>query len=344
LSADDIALSSDEQMSRVADFTIRSQYLFDGVNLPWIKMSFPVDELAAKMASSDAGIDSTCLAIGPNLKIAKRIDHLSRPIALADLKESLHSGILLQDAGEAIVPVLRIPNVLSPEFCGELIAYFDESVDKKQSSSGLSAPGLDLSLKRATHVNCDRLIAQAIDERFVFSLLPAVERIYDYRVSHRTAYKITSYEADQSGFFGAHRDNSDPGTVFRRFALTVALNDEWGGAGICFPEYSDSSFKLCTGDAIVFPVSLLHRVGPVRAGRRVVLVSMLYDKAAARMRRETMPNPEILDGVFNDRIADEILCAYEDFAPLPRFCPQYDIGQVPAAVASLQKKMGSPTD
>lgn len=222
-----------------------------------------------------------------------------------------------------VIPVLKVPAALPEDFCNSIVQHYRESEEKIQGRAGLSTPTLDESVKRRMHVNADARLAKAIDRILVFSLLPAIERAFDYRVTYRVSYKIGSYSASQKGFFAAHRDNSDAGTTFRKFALSICLNDDWEGGGISFPEYSPAPLRLDTGDALVFPASLMHKVEPIQQGERFVLLSFMYDRQGAKLRRATMDNASLLDEKYIDAIDDEIVSAYSDFSPVPRFSPQY---------------------
>jgi len=264
-----------------------------------------------------------CLLVDRDQKILQRVDCTAAdlPVTLAEMW-----GVASRAPdrmGTEMIPVLHIPNALGRDVCDQLVEYHQRSANKVQGRVGLSVSQLDLTLKRVVHVNADPELGRAIDDHLVFSLLPAIERVFDYRVTHRVAYKISSYAARDSGFFAAHRDNSDPGTLFRRFALSLSLNDDWTGGGICFPEYSNQRHKLPKGDAVVFPASLLHRVEPIREGERFVLLSFLYDGQGARARRDAMDNPEVLEGKYKDSISEDLMEAYGQYAPLSRFSPQY---------------------
>jgi predicted 2-oxoglutarate/Fe(II)-dependent dioxygenase YbiX len=264
-----------------------------------------------------------CMAIDHSQKIVRRVDCHPREAAVI-ARELARESLPGQQTGNiAPVPVLKVPAALPEDFCANLVEHFRQEPRKIQGRAGQSNPRLDPSVKRVVHVNTDPDLGKAIDRLFVFSLLPAIERVFDYRVTHRVAYKISAYSGKDQGFFAAHRDNSDAGTLFRRFALSVCLNDDWEGGGICFPEYTSTPLELATGDALVFPASLMHRVEPIRQGERFVLLSFLYDEKHARDRRASMQNPEILDEKYIDAIDETTLSAYRRFSPASRFSPQY---------------------
>ena len=89
-----------------------------------------------------------------------------------------------------------------------------------------------------------------------------------------------SYDAADEGCFGKHRDTIDP-YLHRRFAMSVILNEDFEGGGICFPECSDEIISAPKYSAIIFPGSLYHQVMRIGAGRRYVIISFLFSAAEA---------------------------------------------------------------
>lgn len=225
---------------------------------------------------------------------------------------------------EPFAPVLIVRNALPPALCRTLIRTYDESGNKVEGRVGLSNPRYDPTRKKVSHVNQDARMGRAIDSSLVYSLLPMIERCFDFRATRRVAYKVSLYDSRDQGFFYPHRDNSDPGTDYRRYALSLALNDDWGGEGLSFPEFGSRRYRLDAGSAIVFPVSLLHQVHPVTAGKRYVLLSFLYAEEEARSRRAAMKDPGLLDTVYPDAIDPGLLRTYDEaFARESRFAPKY---------------------
>ena len=221
-------------------------------------------------------------------------------------------------------PVLVVRNALSTAMCRTLIDHYERSDNQIEGRVGLSSPRYDPSRKRVNHVNLDPATGQAVDASLVYTLLPMIERCFDFRATRRVAYKVSQYDSRDRGFFYPHRDNSDPGTDYRRYALSLALNDDWDGDGLSFPEFGDRRYRLETGSAIIFPVSLLHQVHPVTRGKRHVLLTFLYAEAEARARRAAMKDPGLLDHTYPDAFDPASLRAYEEtFARQSRFAPKY---------------------
>jgi len=99
---------------------------------------------------------------------------------------------------------------------------------------------------------------------------------------------VACYDGAEGGHFGAHRDNTTPGTAHRRFAVSINLNDGFEGGGVSFPEYGPTAFVAPAGGAVVFSCSLLHAVSPVSAGQRYAFLPFLYDEDAARIRERNL--------------------------------------------------------
>jgi len=242
-----------------------------------------------------------------------------------------------------VPPVLVVERAIPKGLCADLISSYIDSEHKVQGRVGLSAPKMDETRKRVSHINLSPELARAVDWHLIYSLLPMLERCFDVRLSHRVAYKVALYDAADAGFFNSHRDNSDAGTSFRRYALSLALNDDWLGGGLNFPEYSDHLYRIGAGNALIFPVSLLHRVEPVKQGQRFVLLSFLYGENGARERREQMPDPSLLDGVYSDTIDTQLMQDYYQFyAPESRFQPHYqsNVGD-PDFITQWRNKSGT---
>jgi predicted 2-oxoglutarate/Fe(II)-dependent dioxygenase YbiX len=96
--------------------------------------------------------------------------------------------------------------------------------------------------------------------------------------------RIGCYDAKDSGFFAAHRDNTTPRTQHRRYALTLNLNTGgYEGGFLRLPEYGPQLYAPPPGGAIVFSCSLLHLVAPVSKGRRFVVVGFFWGEAEQRI-------------------------------------------------------------
>jgi predicted 2-oxoglutarate/Fe(II)-dependent dioxygenase YbiX len=182
-------------------------------------------------------------------------------------------------------PVLVIPNVLSPDFCRQLVAHFEASPYEQGGMASRDANG------RAYHK-----IDEAKKKRFDFVLgpkdpmisgalngiirrcIPEIRKAFNVNVAHTDRLLVARY--DVGGHFLRHRDNSAPGVEFRQFALSVNLNDDYEDGAITFPEYNSRRYRPPAGSGVVFSCSLLHEATPVTSGSRYVLLTFLHDAAA----------------------------------------------------------------
>src|SRR5690606_24760294 len=81
---------------------------------------------------------------------------------------------------EQFAPALIVRDALSQEMCKNLIRTYEESANQIEGRVGLSNPRYDPSRKRVSHVNLDAEMARAIDRSLVYTLLPMIERCFDF--------------------------------------------------------------------------------------------------------------------------------------------------------------------
>mgnify|MGYP003670562593 CR=1 FL=1 len=172
-------------------------------------------------------------------------------------------------------PVLLVPDVISDSLAQRLIAFLDEREEDAFKNTG--------DYKSRSHIHPNKELERELDDKLSKSLLPEIEKVFYSQISHRETYKVCCYDAKENGSFGKHRDTIDP-HLHRRYALTLALNDDFEGGGICFPEYTEELLQIPKGWAVVFPGSLFHRVNAIGVGRRYVLVSFFFTEAEAKLK------------------------------------------------------------
>ncbi|MEQ9639032.1 MAG: 2OG-Fe(II) oxygenase [Alphaproteobacteria bacterium] len=232
------------------------------------------------------------LVLDPALRVMSRL-------ALADAEE--HNRLLREalsalpppsdHAGtELSAPVLIAPRVLEPDFCAELIAFYQAQGGQEsgfmRQQDGQTVGIIDHNFKRRRDVYVeDAGRREQIRNRIQARLLPLIERAFQYRVSHLERYLVACYDGAEQGFFRPHRDNTTAGTAHRRFACTINLNaGDYAGGGLRFPEFGPRVYVAPTGGAVVFSCSLLHEALPVTEGRRYALLPFFYDDRAAELR------------------------------------------------------------
>ncbi|RZU38170.1 peroxiredoxin [Fluviicoccus keumensis] len=194
-------------------------------------------------------------------------------------------------------PVLRIPNVLSPEECRVLINRYRQTGGGPSgimlTREGQTIGAFDNYFKRRRDINLEDhpdLLAP-VNRRLEKRLLPYVERAFRFRPTRFERYLIACYDSGDHGGFLPHRDNNTPGTAHRRFAMSLHLNvGEYEGGDLHFPEFGRQAYRGATGEATVFSCALLHEVTPVTQGQRYVLLCFFYDEEDAR-RRDAVADP-----------------------------------------------------
>jgi predicted 2-oxoglutarate/Fe(II)-dependent dioxygenase YbiX len=179
-------------------------------------------------------------------------------------------------------PVLQIPSVFEPEFCAELIRHFECDCAGGDVSPVLVLEGgtrtlqVDSSIKqRRESPPRDATLEARMHERLLRRALPEIARVFNFAASRRDPFKLLSYP-EGAGYFRAHRDNETPDVAYRRFALSVNLNNgEYVGGEFRFPEFGPHRYSPATGGALVFSCSLLHEVLPVQRGTRYAMTTFL---------------------------------------------------------------------
>jgi predicted 2-oxoglutarate/Fe(II)-dependent dioxygenase YbiX/peroxiredoxin len=228
--------------------------------------------------------------IDPMLRIVAAEPLEATEAVMARLAAELKASAELAPEAKPFAPILLVPRVFEPEFCAELIAYFQREGGEPSGFAtevdGQTVTRMNPQLKRRTDVMIqDEALLGAVRRRLTERLLPVIERVWGWRATEIERDLICCYSAEDEGFFSAHRDDATAGTAHRRFAVSLNLNSEdYEGGELHFPEFGRRTYKPATGAAAVFGCTLLHAAGPVTRGLRYTLVPFLYDEAGARLR------------------------------------------------------------
>jgi predicted 2-oxoglutarate/Fe(II)-dependent dioxygenase YbiX len=190
---------------------------------------------------------------------------------------------------ETPAPVLVLPRVFEPEFCRELIALYENGQPEEsgfmRDVDGKTTMLIDHSHKKRSDVSIDSdAVREACRLRLRQRLVPQIKKAFQFEVTRMERYIVACYDADSGGYFRPHRDNTTKGTAHRRFAVTLALNDDFEGGGVRFPEFGPRVYRPPVGGVVVFSCSLLHEALPVTAGRRYAFLPFLYDEEGAKVR------------------------------------------------------------
>lgn len=201
----------------------------------------------------------------------------------------LHAGVATP------APVLILPRVFEPEFCRDLIRFYQQQGGTDsgfmREVEGRTVGVIDHSHKRRSDcLITDPGLKSLALQRIVRRLVPEIQKVFQFRATRLERYIVACYEAEPGGYFRPHRDNTTKGTAHRRFAVTLNLNaEDYEGCDLRFPEFGMQTYRAPTGGAIVFSCSLLHEATAMKRGTRYAFLPFLYDDAAARLREANIP-------------------------------------------------------
>lgn len=189
-------------------------------------------------------------------------------------------------------PVLAVPNVLTPEECAQLIDAFETggpfTVRPPQAGEmrgDYKIPVYDHNRQdRVDHIIKDRAILQLLDQRIFERIAPMIKKAFAFEVTRREDLHIARYVGARSGNVMGHRDNVSPATAYRRFALSLNLNDDYDGGAIVFKEFSPTGYRSPAGTALVFSSALLHEVEETTRGTRYTLISHFFNEQTLPQR------------------------------------------------------------
>ncbi len=256
--------------------------------------------------SDTMNFSRTLFLLDRNLRVLKVYTPVLEPHAvlqelLADIPAlcQTHAPQLIRSQA----PVLLIPNVLSREFCRELIEVWesegnDDSGFMKQD--GEKTVGVyDYNVKiRRDHFVRNPEMRKRLDRVVLRRIFPEIKKCFNYEVHCCEDYKIARYDSEPGGFFRQHRDNTTGGTAHRVWAMTLNLNaEEYEGGCLRFSEYGDDLYKPDTGSAAIFSCSMMHEATDVTAGQRFVLLAFFYSRIESEKRVAYESQHAIVPGV-----------------------------------------------
>lgn len=250
-----------------------------------------VTPVAEPAVAEAYGIDAeppTVVILDPDLRVVGVVTGEQSSVDIVALLDAaIHRGPENEVRHQA--PVLFVPRVLSAEQRDRLIRVAEREGDVEtgveRSAGGTRSEVLDASYKRRRdHTVRDPDLLRELSSVIGRRVMPEVRKAFAFRATRFEGFKIACYDASTGGFFRAHRDNLTPSTAHRVFALTLNLNDAYGGGQLRFPEYGNQLYRPDAGVALVFSCAHLHEVRDVTAGRRFVLLSFLYGDPAAMPR------------------------------------------------------------
>ena len=235
------------------------------------------------------GDEVALLVIGANLHVIDIVAAASAPVTIDRILGELERrarGLGL-NTPPLHPPVLAVPDVFSPADNAHLMSIFNtrgqEFVEPGHLALGNRTTDCKMRIPdlgrrdRIDHWVVESDTQAFITDRLRRRLFPEIRKAFNYQVTKHERYRLARYEGERGGEQMGHRDNIDPSVAHRRFAVTINLNaEDYEGAELRFPEYSDQLYKPASGTAIVFSCSLLHEVVGMRSGSRFAMLAFLF--------------------------------------------------------------------
>jgi predicted 2-oxoglutarate/Fe(II)-dependent dioxygenase YbiX len=242
--------------------------------------------------------DPTVVVLDPNVRVAAAYVHRDPETTLAVVASAV-AEVAIASEGSTVrrhAPVLLVPHALDDELCARLIGLWESSptveTGVEATVGGERAESTDrLRKRRRDHTVTDAGLLRTLSSHVGRRVMPEIRKAFAYEANRFEGFKIGCYQAEDEGFFTAHRDNISPATAHRKFALTLNLNEDYDGGELRFPEYGPDRYRPAVGEALVFSGAHLHEVLPVSRGRRFVLLSFLFGDDTTK--RETQPHAAI---------------------------------------------------
>jgi predicted 2-oxoglutarate/Fe(II)-dependent dioxygenase YbiX len=241
-------------------------------------------------ANAEGQLDPQWVIVDPSLRILATAP-LERGPALID--GLIRLGVPGNHAGVPLTaPVLIVPRVIEPSLCRQLIDLYHrqggEPSGVMRDVGGRTVGVLDdFKRRRDTKIEDEDLKTQ-LRARLNKRLVPEIEKAFQFSVTYVERYIVARYDAEEGGYFRAHRDDTTAGTAHRKFAVSINLNSDFEGGDLRFPEYGPRTYRPPPGGAVVFSCTLLHEATPVTRGTRYAFLPFLYDEAGRRIREANL--------------------------------------------------------
>jgi PKHD-type hydroxylase len=167
--------------------------------------------------------------------------------------------------------MLRIPQVLDAPALSRIHGWLEEGefVDGRRSARGFGPEAKQNLVWHREGDPIERLCVEALSENALFQA---------YVLPCRFAPPMVN-RYDPGMQYGAHLDSALMGrspTMRSDASVTIFLSgpeDYEGGELVVTSRVGEARVKLPAGWALVYPSDTLHRIEPVRSGRRIVVVT-----------------------------------------------------------------------
>lgn len=200
-------------------------------------------------------------------------------------------------SGISFIPSYR--RNVTPEFIGV------QSVFTKEESEKVINFGKDLNFLKAT-IQSGSELKEATDVKdyrksniafftynessaWIFTRVADVvvkinSDFYGFELNGFSFIQFTEYKAEEGGHYDWHMDTmfgvmDSENNGIRKLSVSIVLNEDFEGGELNFHVGRESDAKtqaLKTGDAVIFPSFIPHRVSPITSGVRYSLVIWVY--------------------------------------------------------------------
>jgi len=207
-------------------------------------------------------------------------DHAKRALKMAKDITDLSDSALMPPHP----PVLVIPNVLEEAECQDLIKMFDTQGELKvarphgdEANKDYKLPVYDYDRQdRIDHIIKNEQVVGFLDGRIRTRVFPLIKRAFAFEATKHEPFHVARYVGPREGTEIGHRDNTAAETNYRRFALSISLNNDFEGGELVFREHSSKGYRGKPGTALIFSSALLHEIMETTKGVRYTLISHLF--------------------------------------------------------------------
>ncbi len=173
------------------------------------------------------------------------------------------------------ITLLNNPELLSPELCDELRNYIDQlDSDGKLTPGDASQDGYNVRCSQHDLVSKEKY--HAVIKDLFQKLRDPIRRHFKIEVGGDSGYQLRKIHGTTS----LHTDGSTDGIYVRNLSCVVALNSDFGGGEVSFPQ-QDFLYQMSKGDILLFPPYWTHphQVFPPHVGTmRYTINSWFYEK------------------------------------------------------------------
>ena len=167
-----------------------------------------------------------------------------------------------------------IPKVFTKKQCESIISFHSDGWDGMVGTYGYGKTDPSFRQCMVYHPPSIEFIPKWIQEAIINTIGSVNKETYDFDLG-KGKIQLNLLRYDSGGHYRAHIDVAQEGIhAKRKISFTLFLNDSYEGGELNF--FSDGDWVATssskTGDMVLFPSYLIHKVEPVTSGIRWALV------------------------------------------------------------------------